>query len=548
MTVDYLSHHGYSARNLLIHYGSPSQGRAARAWYARANANFEKILHIYCDNVKSEFVGFTVDTRLARPSYRPIARSLRADTLTAQFVIPTMLNPTPEALLGGAVFTIFQNDGPLFDEVTRLFVRPSAPLYTAKAAMEKRGRTVKEAVIFGRPEHNHGQERSKTVAEVLRLLDTSSLERLILHNLDLNMLSTTMLPATMKTWAFLNNQDDCNQRAFSPYTEIHVLDQLLAAQKSVPQSGGLQELMHLQSANWNNIVHTSAIMVKLAQFVQLQPHLSVLCIHQKTAYAGRMVDLALPSLRKFSYNVSSSKLKEFADQGPAIRAWGGNFIPIWLLDHQISEDIDEQIDAIVVSDMSVQKAQLSNYRIQDALKNLRTLDTVALFTPSKQEDLSPADIHKIGRAVTRILRAFDAVGVKTEWVHVVYRDVQAWFKSLSLVSQDITTFRAARRVVQGLVKTRVKHVEELPEHVFEVRRKLGADIVQRYHAFEKQELGELHVDSQALADHREARNKTRKMEKEETKKRRSQREMDNRSVSNGNTDVVTDGRKKRRKS
>jgi hypothetical protein len=363
MTVDYLEQHGYAAKNLLLHYGRPGEDND---WNRRVEHDFERILKIYRDRYTSEFIGFTTDTRLAPQPYRSIMSSLQAETLPTQFIIPGMLSSTPLAFLSGAVIRLSQDNGELADKDSRLFVRPMAPMDAVQAATDKLTRTVKEAVIFGRAVPNRGLKVWESQKKALGLNDTSFLQRLSLHNCDMNMLSATTLPASIKALTFTDNQDDRDYRIVSPYTEEHVLDQLLAAQSESPTGSELEEFIHIQNAHRLRTGYSTVPPAKLALLIQHQSHLAVACLHQDAPHGGRLADFALPSLKVFSYrdsgdDIDTSQLKEFAKKAPNVQAWGGTWDSIRIANHRFPANILELRDALVVSSIVLLMIAFADY-------------------------------------------------------------------------------------------------------------------------------------------------------------------------------------------
>ncbi|KAL1613245.1 hypothetical protein SLS60_001477 [Paraconiothyrium brasiliense] len=513
--------------NLLVHYGPPHVNSDRNR---KVENDFEKILQIYRKKSTLEFVGFTTDTKLGLESYRSVKTSLQADRLPKQFVIPAMLSPKPLAHAGGTVLKLSQDSGKQSGKSTRLFVRPLAPMDAVQAATKQENRMVKEAIIFDHPSSDRTGERWHALRESLGLTDISSLEKLTLHNCDTNMLAETALSANIRSLAFIDNQDYRDHRIVSPYDQGHVLDQLLAAQMKTPGTEGLTEFIHIQRAARPLTSYSIVSPGKLAHVVQSQPQLAVACLHQDSPYGGRVADFARPSQKIVSYrdsndDIDESEWMEFAKKAHNVQAWGGNWSPITLVDHDIADDFPERAETLVVSRIDYSFRISANRCLQNALKPMKDLDTLALFTPALLQSYNEYDKHTEDIAVAHLMRTFDTVGLKIEWVHIVHRDVRTWVTWRSPNRQNRATFHAVRETGSAGPRVRAERVDQLPRNALETRSKLGADFIFTYDQYERQQLGDLHVNLQRLDDHTRVRKERRHKNEIKERKRKLLREM-----------------------
>jgi hypothetical protein len=156
---------------------------------------------------------------------------------------------------------------------------------------------------------------------------------------------------------------------------------------------------------------------------------------------------------------------------------------------------------------------------------MKGLNTIALFTHDQQQSLGPADTRKEQLQVRGIIRALDVAGLKIEWVHIIHRSIQTFPTSENPFRQNVTTFHAVRKTDKPQFRTRVERVGRPPAGVLEVRRKLGVDLIRSYEQYERQELGELHVNSQQLEDHKKMRKERREIEETLKRGRRVKRAL-----------------------
>ena len=375
LNVEYLKKYGASAENVLIHHERMFNHEWPEQQFCDRKAAFgnilEQILDLYRNKKSCKYVGFTAPTLIPPLSYPSITRSLHADTLPESFVVPPMAQPSgwpfkdewfcDQMVETGAVLGIRQENGELANKVTRLYVRPFAPLDEVASATARSSRVIEEAIIFGRRNPGFGARRWTSLQRDMGLVDMSSLRKMQFWNCDMGMLSNTKLPASLESLTFIDNEDD--MATASIYNEEHVLKQLHDAQKNDPDNGGLKELIHVQRRERRPRFYSTVSREKLVDIIETQRQLTTLCIHQDTPLCPlkdfALSTLKLVSIRGSNDDVDDSELKKFAEIATEVEAWGGSWNPIVLVDHACAPDFEERAKSFAVGIFSLR--QLTTY-------------------------------------------------------------------------------------------------------------------------------------------------------------------------------------------